>query len=100
MTEYEAWNCVRKAIGNGIYEANEEFEKLPLILQRLVGSPNQISDWAKMSSEVINTVVASNFMRSYSARAENEREYLLFPTDLTLPTAKAGGFLVQRPSLA
>jgi len=82
MTEYEAWNRVREAISNGYYGADKEFAKLPGVLQRLVGSPNQLRDWATMETETLNTVVASNFMRSYRVRAEREREYLLLPADV------------------
>ena len=82
MTEYEAWNRVREAISNGYYGADKEFAKLPAVLQRLVGSPNQLRDWATMETETLNTVVASNFMRSYRVRAEREREYLLLPADV------------------
>jgi len=83
MTEYEAWNRVKEAIGNGIYGAEEEFAKLPPVLQRLVGSAYQIQEWARnMDSKTLESVVGSNFMRSYRARAEYEREDLMLPSDL------------------
>ena len=82
MTENEAWHLVAKAVSNGIYGAEQEFEKLPPVLQKLVGSPNQLRTWAMMDSESLHTVVSSNFMRSYKARAEYEREDLLMPGDV------------------
>lgn len=82
MTEAEAWALVRKATENGYYGAKEEFEKLPPILQRLVGSPNQLKEWAIMDVEEFQTVVASNFQRSYRARAASEREYQALPPDV------------------
>jgi hypothetical protein len=82
ITEFEAWSRVKQAISNGYYGCIEEFEKLPPILQRLVGSPNQLRDWATMSTETLNTVVASNFMRSYKARAIHEHEYAMLPGDV------------------
>ena len=97
MTEYEAWNTVKKAIGNGYYGCVEEFGKLPEILRRLVGSPNQLRDWATMESEALNTVVASNFMRSYRVRAEREREYLLLPSDVKAFMAELSGKLPPMP---
>lgn len=45
-TETEAWALVRKACGNSLYNAAEEFEKLPADIQRCVGSPSQLRDWA------------------------------------------------------
>ena len=82
MTEYEAWHEVKKALSNGLYGASEEFEKLPPILQRLVGSPNQLRQWAAMDSGDLESIVGSNFMRSYKARAEYERDDLLLPADV------------------
>lgn len=82
MTEMEAWALVKKATNNSIYGAREEFEKLPPMLQRLVGSPNQLREWAMMDSEVVASVVASNFQRSYKVRAASEREWLALPSDV------------------
>ena len=82
MTEMEAWTRVQKAICNGYYNSKEEFEKLPETLQRLVGSANQLREWAMMDVETVNSVVASNFQRSYKARAASEREYQKLPGDV------------------
>jgi hypothetical protein len=82
MTEQEAWNAVRSAISNGLYGAKEEFEKLPATLQRLVGAADALREWAAMDSERLETVVASNFMRSYRARAASERERMMLPGDV------------------
>ena len=82
MTELEAWELVRKASSNANYNAREEFDKLPPVVQRLVGSPNQLREWAMMDSEVLGSVVASNFQRSYKARAASEREYMALPSDV------------------
>lgn len=82
MTEMEAWALVRKAVSNGIYGAVEEFNKLPEIVQRLVGSPNQLKEWALMDAETVGSVVASNFQRSYKVRAQSEREFLALPADV------------------
>lgn len=82
LTELEAWECVRRALRNGIYGYVEEFAKLPAVVQRLVGSANQIREWAMMDEDVVASVVASNFQRSYKARAAAEREYLALPQDI------------------
>lgn len=82
MTEAEAWGLVRKATGNSIYDSRKEFDKLPPILQRLVGSPNQLREWAMMDSDEFQTVVASNFQRSYRAKSAAEREYQAIPADV------------------
>lgn len=82
LTEMEAWGLVKEATRNSLYGAREEFDKLPPIVQRLVGSPNQLREWAMMDSEVVSSVVASNFQRSYKVRAASEREFLALPSDI------------------
>ena len=82
MTELEAWSLVAKAVTNSNYNSGEEFEKLPPVIQRLVGTPAQLREWAAMDSETFNSVVASNFQRSYKARAASEREYMALPSDV------------------
>lgn len=82
MTELEAWGLVLKAVSNSIYNSGEEFRKLPEVVQRLVGAPSQLREWAAMDSATLNSVVASNFQRSYKARAKNERDYLALPSSV------------------
>ena len=82
MTELEAWGLVLKAVGNSNYNSGEEFQKLPAVLQRLVGAPSQLREWAVMDRETLNSVVASNFQRSYKVRAKNERDYLALPSSV------------------
>lgn len=82
MTEQEAWGLVAKALRNGIYGAQEEFDKLPPVVQRIVGSPNQLREWAVMDADAVQSVVASNFQRSYRVRAQTERETLALPVSV------------------
>lgn len=82
MTEAEAWGIVSKAIRNGTYGAAEEFEKFPPILKRIVGSPNMLREWARMDSDTVHSVVASNFQRSYRAVSAREREIAKLPPDV------------------
>ena len=82
MTELEAWGYVLKAIRNSNYGAKQEFDALPPIIQRLVGSHNQLREWAQMDASVVSSVVASNFQRSYKARATNEREFAMLPSSV------------------
>lgn len=78
-TEAEAWEMVQKATRNSIYNADKEFAALPEDVQRCVGSPATLREWAIMDSETLNSVVASNFMRSYRARAVQVREMQKLP---------------------
>lgn len=78
MTEMEAWSRVRGAIS--YYHANEAFANLPPMLQKIVGSPNQLREWALMDVETVNSVIQSNFMRSYKAKVSQEKEYAMLPS--------------------
>ena len=99
MTEIEAWGYVRKALSNSNYNSKSEFDKLPPVVQRLVGSHNQLREWALMDSDTVNSVVASNFQRSYKARAASEREYLALPQDVrqTMAHIAAGWSMPSLP---
>lgn len=93
MTEQEAWAWVSKAAQNGLYGAEKEFAALPPVIQRLVGSPNQLREWAMMDSDELQTVVASNFQRSYRSRSAHEREYLALPGDVRRAMESLAGAL-------
>ena len=82
MTPQEAWNLVAKAIRNSAYESREEYDKLPREVQRLVGSPNQLRDWAMMDSDTVHSVVASNFQRSFSIRQKADNDFKALPRDV------------------
>lgn len=73
MSEQQAWNLVMRAVANGYYNAREEFNRLPVSVQRILGSPETIREWGRMEESELNTVVASNFMRSYRALNELEK---------------------------
>jgi len=79
MTEIEAWNLVYDAIQTSNYNAKENFNRLPLIIQKLVGSPNQLKEWAVMDADTVKSVIQSNFMRSYTARAKAEAQREMLP---------------------
>lgn len=102
MTEMEAWGLVQNALRNGYYGAKEEFDKLPPVVQRLVGSPNQLREWSQMDSETVSSVIASNFQRSYKVRAAKEREFLALPSAVqqTMEQIAAGMKLPELPSEA
>lgn len=82
LTESDVWNVVKKALRNGIYDAAKEFAKFPPVVKRIVGSPEQLREWATMDSETVHSVVASNFQRSYRAISAREREIAKLPADV------------------
>lgn len=81
LGELEAWSLVKRAISNGIYGADTEYQKLPKTVQKAVGSPEQLTEWA-MLTDGLSTVVASNFMRAYRAELERDRFAGVVPKDV------------------
>lgn len=82
LTEQEAWNLVYKALENSGYHAEEEFKKLPPTVQKIVGSPSVLKEWCMMPIDQVNSVLASNFQRSYRARARHEEEMQALPNSV------------------
>lgn len=87
----EAWQRVRKAIGNGIYHAEEEFEKLPDSVKKVVGSPQQLSNWAVLDTREIETVVQSNFLKAYDSVIKRDEQISLAPKEVMMQIQKLIG---------
>lgn len=69
----EAWAYVTKAIRNGTYGAEEEFERLPVLAQQAVGRPENLRSWAMVPSDEVQTVIHSQFIRSYRTVQERSK---------------------------
>ena len=78
MTEQQAWNHISRAIRNGNYHAREEWENLPKEVQEMC-SVQDIRDWAGMDTDKVQTVVASNWQRSFKVREKARQEYNRLP---------------------
>lgn len=82
LNELQAWGLVRKAINNSGYHSEEEFAKLPPLVQKAVGTPGQLKQWGLSDIESIETVAQSNFMRTYRAVAKREDEVSRMPKEI------------------
>lgn len=82
LSEVEAWGLVSKALTNGYYNAKEEFEKLPQTIQNTIGSADRLREWSQVDAQTVQTVISSNFMRSYKAKSRHEQEYAKLPNDI------------------
>lgn len=71
----EAWNLVWKAIkSSGEFErAKRNFENLPEIIQKSIGSPGQLMEWA-LTQNLNIEVVSSNFKRTYRTELQRKQE--------------------------
>lgn len=82
LNEQQAWSLVSKACTNGLYGYKAEFEKLPPEVQEAVGRPEQLKEWAAMEVDTVQSVVASNFMRTYRTGMARKKEMEKLPIEV------------------
>lgn len=100
MSELAAWQIVKKAIRNSIYNSADEFEMLPEACKRAVGTPSMLKEWALMDSDDVNTVEQSHFIRNYRATVQNmKNEAKMPPAMLELIRKTAGEISANRKVL-
>lgn len=83
-TEMEAWAMVRDAVNRSSsrQSATEAFNELPPAIRRCCATPTQLCLWYKLNDEQLETVVASNFQRSYRELARDRIHYYALPNQL------------------
>ena len=91
LSEMEAWSLVSRALRNGYYHAEEEYAKLPPLVQKAVGAPSQLRNWAVTDIESVENVIQSNFMRTYRAVLKHEQEMTKMPVELRKIMGEAAG---------
>lgn len=82
IPEFKAVALIRKACSNGYYGADDEFRKLPPIIQKLVGSSAQIKAWSKVSEDEFETVIASHIVREYRSLQKREHDNAHTPAEV------------------
>lgn len=82
LNEMEAWALVSKALRNGYYGAETEFEKLPTLVQKAVGSPSNLRNWSQTDSESVENVIQSNFLRTYRTMVARTKETERMPQEV------------------
>lgn len=96
LNEMEAWSLVQKAICNSTYNSVEEFEKLPPLVQKAVGLPNSLREWA-MTENLNKEVIMSNFQRAYKIELQRHKELQKIPKNVRalIEKANAGSYSGQ-----
>ena len=79
-----AWGLVSKALRNGTYGAVEEFNKLPPLVKQAVGMPDNLKNWATSDYQTIETVIQSNFLRTYETVIKRANEINRMPDNIKL----------------
>jgi hypothetical protein len=77
-----AWGLVSKALRNGTYGAVEEFNKLPPLVRQAVGIPGNLKNWATSDYQTIETVIQSNFLRTYEVIVKRANEINRMPDNI------------------
>lgn len=77
----DEWNAIRKAIKSSIYYSVENFNSLPPIAKRFVGSPNQLREWA-MSDNFNDGVIRGQFMKQYETLAKRKKYVALMTPEV------------------
>lgn len=78
----EAWAMVSKALSNGIYGWQEEFDRLPAMVQKAVGRAENLREWAQMDMETVQSVIHSHFLRAYNAKTQGDTQMRKLPEDV------------------
>lgn len=81
LSDIEAWNLVRKAMKNGLYGAEKEYDALPEPVQKAIGSPSYLRSYA-MDSNFNEGVAQSNFLKSYRIILQREKDSMKLPSQL------------------
>ena len=81
LNELEAWSLVRKALSDSSYNSVERFQELPPIVQKAVGTPQQLKIWA-CDSEFNENVVSSNFIKTYRTEVKRATELNKMPENV------------------
>lgn len=97
LNEMEAWALVSKALRNGYYGAVEEFDNLPPLVQKAVGTPDNLRNWSQTNTESVENVIQSNFMRSYRTVVKREEEIKKMPANVQalIENANKDSYLAQ-----
>lgn len=78
-TNTECAALIRRALSNAVYHAEEEFERLPEICRRAVGTPHNLVEWSQLDTREVETVVMSQIIRALEAVRIRMREDAKIP---------------------
>ena len=82
LTSNEAWAIVYKAICNSNYNAEAEFEKLPELCKKAIGSAASLRELAQMDIDTVQSVEGSHFKRNYENLVKQKAEYEKIPQSI------------------
>lgn len=84
LTPTEAFQQISKAV-NKVFDrqsAADEYNRLDPIVRKVVGFPEQLISWSRVSEEAFQTVIMSAIRESYKEFAKRELDYHTMPDQI------------------
>lgn len=72
ISESEAWRMVKNAVTYAV-SYKKEFDKLPPIIQSVIGDHQTLKSWGETDIERFETTIQQNFIKSYKSICEQEK---------------------------
>lgn len=82
MNEMQVWALVRNAVSDGFYKPQQAYDSLPESIQKAVGSPQTLKEWFLTDKNTFETVIQSNFFKSYRATIQRQKEISMLPLEI------------------
>lgn len=81
LSENDAWNAVRKALRNSMYNSQEEFKKLPAEVQDTLGSASRLRDMAMLTDSEVE-FQHNAFSKAFNEIMKRKKEYAMLPSSI------------------
>lgn len=78
----ELWGELRKAVSQGMYYTQEEFDSLHKALRVWLKDRNQLKELCMLSPEIFQTVTRGQFFKTMSAVVEREQAIAMLPEEV------------------
>lgn len=95
MSAQEAWALVYKAICNSAYNSAQEFDKLPELVKKAVGSADNLRNHA-IDSDFNLGVAQSNFIKAYNTILERKKN----DYTMKIEAVKRGNLSIEQLTMA
>lgn len=86
----EAWAIVKRAVNSPRDRAKEVFDNLPPLIQKVVGGHQQLLAWGNIGEDEFETVIQSNFMRTYETEKKRQKQLQMIPERIKRMIPKGG----------
>lgn len=98
-TDIEDWNLIRKACNNGSYGSVSEFNKLPEVCQKWLGTPQTLKDMSIIEPQTLDTVVKGEFLKSIGQVKERDQAFAGLPNEVRKAIASAKTLQIETEAL-